>query len=82
MLDILPQDRLNLLNSVVLSIGKLPKLNNIRVEEIIEAFKFDKKSIGNSLQWILLEDIGKPKIVANTHISEIVFREALEKTLI
>ena len=75
------KDELNLLNDVVDLVGNLPAIENINIEKIIEAFEFDKKSIGNSLEWILLEEIGKPKIVENKDIPTKIIKASLSSVL-
>lgn len=80
-LEIFDETKLNLLNDVLRSVGKLPDAQNINLKSVYEAFIFDKKNIGKSLQWILLEDIGKPKIVANENISPAMIQETLREIL-
>jgi 3-dehydroquinate synthase len=80
-LDIFNENKLTLLNDVVARVGVLPKTGNIDLEKVFEAFKFDKKTVGSSLQWILLEDIGKPVIFSNTNIPEFAIQETLKKIL-
>lgn len=80
-LDVFDKDKLNLLNDVLRHVGKLPDTQNINLRKVSETFAFDKKNIGASLQWILLEDIGKPKIVENTNISPTTIYETLKKVL-
>ena len=73
------QNELNLLNDVVNLTGNLPNCDNIKTENIIEAFEFDKKNVGKSLQWILLEAIGKPVIVSSSEISSSIISNSIEK---
>ncbi len=80
-LEILDENELNLLNDVLYRVGKLPDAQNINLEKVSEAFAFDKKIAGNSLQWILLEKIGKPVIVENKDISTSTIYETLKKVL-
>ncbi len=80
-LEILDTHSVNLLNDVVSSVGKLPDTNDIDIEKVYQLFNFDKKSIGDSLQWVLLEGIGKPKIISNQEIPEGIIRESLQKIL-
>jgi 3-dehydroquinate synthase len=80
-LDLLSQHQLNLLNDVLHCLGKLPKTSDIKVEKTVEAILFDKKSVGKSVQWILLEEIGKPKIVSSLEIPENILHNALKKVL-
>jgi len=80
-LDLLGQNELNSLNDVVHRAGKLPDISNIDAKDIFEAFKFDKKSTGSTLQWILLKDIGEPAIVPDSDISHSAKKKALDKIL-
>ncbi len=76
-LTILDTNVLKSLNDVVNQAGNLPNLRGINSTGIFEAFAFDKKQIGESLQWILLEDIGKPLI--RQDISTSIVKKTLEK---
>ncbi|MDQ3180169.1 MAG: 3-dehydroquinate synthase [Acidobacteriota bacterium] len=78
---IFAKDELDLLNDVVGLVGKLPTARNINIEEIIKAFEFDKKSTGNTLKWVLLEKIGKPKIVESTNIPAKTLQKSLATVL-
>lgn len=80
-LEICDQDSIKLLNDVVCSVGELPETNNINIDDLLELFVFDKKTIGESLQWILLEEIGKPKIVTNHLIPKSIIRKSLHTIL-
>jgi len=80
-LDILGDNELKSLNDVLRNVGNLPDTRNINLEKLYEAFTFDKKVIGKSLQWILLEGIGQPKIVEDNYFSTADIKETLEKVL-
>lgn len=80
-LDIFDKDGLKSLNDVVHRAGKFPETSDINLETIIKAFAFDKKSTGETLHWILLEDIGKPCIVKNEDIPTTIIEKSLEKVL-
>lgn len=75
------QNELKSLNDVVKLTGQLPATDKIDIRQLTEAFAFDKKQIGDSLQWVLLETIGQPKIFLNKEIPEAVIRGSLEKIL-
>lgn len=75
------QDDLKSFNNVVKTTGSLPAADNISVEDTIKAFIFDKKNVGKSLQWILLEEIGKPKIVDSKQIPDSVIKKSVTKIL-
>lgn len=80
-LDFLGKNELNSLNDVVHRAGKLPDISNIEAKDVFEAFKFDKKSTGKTLQWILLKDIGEPAIVPDSEISHSAKKKALDTIL-
>ena len=74
-------NELKLLNDVVGMTGILPAADNIETDKVVQAFAFDKKQIGKSLQWILLEKIGKPKIFQSQDIPNQLIKKSLEKIL-
>lgn len=78
-LEILPQDDLELLNDVVHRTGKLPDMPDIDPREILDTFKTDKKAIAGSVNWILLKGIGKPVIISDKDIPRAAIRAALKK---
>ncbi len=67
-LGLLASNEVNLLNDVVHRAGILPPIDNVDPRIIFETFKYDKKLINNSLQWILLKEIGKPVIFPNADV--------------
>ncbi len=80
-LVILDTNELKLLNDVLQDVGKLPDTKNIEIEKVVQAFSFDKKNIGKSLQWILLKEIGKPVIFSNNDIPVSSIQKVLRKVL-
>ena len=58
----------NLLHDVVHRVGTLPSLAGIDPDEVLAAFRSDKKVIGGELQMVLLKGIGKPVIVSEKDI--------------
>ena len=80
-LELLDENEVKLLNDVVHRTGALPSLHGIDPSEVFEAFKFDKKNIGESLQWVLLEGIGKPVIMSGSAIPEKVLKDTLRTVI-
>ena len=78
-LELLSPDEVKSLNDVVHRAGALPPIENIDPSEILEAFRHDKKNIGDSLQWILLRGIGKPVVVPGTEIPASLIRSTVKK---
>jgi 3-dehydroquinate synthase len=80
-LGLLEKNEINLLYDVVHRAGKLPDMSNIDAKDIFAGFKFDKKSTGKSLQWILLKSIGEPVIISDKDISLSSKENALKNIL-
>ncbi len=49
--------------------GPLPHADHLDTNQITGALKHDKKSVGGQINWVLLEGIGRPKIVEGRLIS-------------
>lgn len=80
-LALLPQNELNLLYDVVHRVGSLPSIAHIDPSEVLKTFRHDKKIVGNSLQWVLLNGIGKPVIVSQENIPGRTLKSVLSKVL-
>ena len=80
-LELLSGDEVELLNGVVHRAGKLPTLHGIDPADILEAFSFDKKVIAKSLQWILLEGIGKPVIKSGADVPAKAVKDTIRTVL-
>lgn len=79
-LGLLAQDEVTLLNDVLRRAGKLPPIDNIDASQVFATFKFDKKLINNSLNWILLKKIGEPVIVPHSTIPRSMLASAFKTT--
>jgi len=80
-LGMLPVDALQSLRGGVRACGPLPAANDIEIDHLIAAMKSDKKSISGSLKWILLEAIGKARIVDGREITPRLLRTVLRNGL-
>ena len=72
---------LNLFSDVVSGIGEFPRADDIAPEAVIKAFSHDKKAVGDSFKWILLDALGHAAITDNKSISRSVVREAVSVAL-
>jgi len=59
----------------------LPKAEHLDVDEIMRSLQHDKKSVGGEINWVLLDNIGSPKIVPGSRISRNVLRVSLRTSL-
>ena len=80
-LGLLRDEKLELLREAVRLCGPLPKTAGLDVNEIIGSLQHDKKSVGGEINWVLLEDIGLPKIVPGKLISAKLLRLSLKAGL-
>ncbi|HYX30854.1 MAG TPA: 3-dehydroquinate synthase [Pyrinomonadaceae bacterium] len=74
-------DALELLRQAVRACGELPRADDISVHDLMTAMKADKKSINGNIKWVLLEAIGKARVVDGREISNPVLRNALRAGL-
>jgi 3-dehydroquinate synthase len=72
---------LNLLRDAVNLCGPLPRADNLDINQLIRALKHDKKSVAGQINWVLLEGVGRPKIVEGRLISPKSLRHSLRAGL-
>ena len=80
-LGLIDAGELKLLREAVSLCGPLPRADNLDINQIISALKHDKKSVGGQINWVLLEGIGKPRIVEGRLVSAKSLRLALRTGL-
>jgi 3-dehydroquinate synthase len=80
-LGLLDQSELELLREAVSLCGPLPPAGNLDERAIITAIAHDKKRAAGHVQWVLLEKIGRPRIVDGKDISAAVLRKSLRNAL-
>jgi 3-dehydroquinate synthase len=80
-LGLLREEKLELLREAVQLCGPLPKAADLDLNDIIRSLQHDKKSVGGKINWVLLEDIGQPKIVSGSLISAKLLRLSLRTGL-
>ena len=80
-LGLLPSTELELIREGVALCGPLPTADDLELREIADAIGRDKKSVGGHLQWVLLEGIGRPRIIDGEAISTRLLRDSLKKVL-
>jgi 3-dehydroquinate synthase len=73
----LPADALESLCEAVKLCGPLPRADGLPVANIIAAMTADKKAVEGKLKWVLLDDIGQPRIVDSNEIKPKILREAV-----
>ena len=69
------------LREAVALAGPLPRADDLAAADILAAAAADKKSAGGELRWVLLEGIGRPRVVPTSEVPRGVVREALRAGL-
>ena len=77
-LGMLASDELELLREAVRFCGRLPRADDLSTEKIAAAVKLDKKSVSGIIRWVLLERIGRARIVSGNEIDKRVIRSSIQ----
>ncbi len=80
-LGLLDSGDLQSLRQAVALCGPLPRADNLDVNQIVRAVQHDKKSVDGQINWVLLEGVGRPKIVDGRLISAKSLRHSLRAGL-
>lgn len=80
-LGMLPPGELESIREAVAICGPLPPANDLAVSRITKAMAGDKKSLAGSLKWVLLERIGRARIVDASEIKTELLAESLRAGL-
>ena len=80
-LGLIDSGELKTLRDAISLCGPLPRAAHFDTGEIMRALKHDKKSVGGQINWVLLEGIGRPKIVEGRLISAKSLRLSLRAGL-
>jgi len=80
-LGLLPSSELELLRATVPLAGRLPRADDLDVSLLLSTLAGDKKSVGGHVQWVLLERIGRARIVSGREIPPKILRASLRAAL-
>jgi 3-dehydroquinate synthase len=80
-LGLLKLPELQSLREAVRLAGQLPRADDIPVASIRKAISGDKKSVGGHVRWILLEKLGRARVVDGRDIPARVVQAAIETAL-
>jgi 3-dehydroquinate synthase len=76
-LGMLASDTLQSLREAVALCGPLPPAGDLSIPEIVSAMTRDKKSVAGTLKWVLLEDLGRARIIDGHEIKPNLLRHSL-----
>ena len=80
-LGLIDSGELESLRDAVRLCGRLPRADHLDTNQITGALKHDKKSVGGQINWVLLEGIGRPRIVEGRLINAKTLRLSLRAGL-
>lgn len=80
-LGMLDGSELELLRESVRLCGRLPRAGELDPTQIISALASDKKSVGGSIKWVLLERLGHARVVDGRDIDARTLRASLRAAL-
>ncbi|HEV2827527.1 MAG TPA: 3-dehydroquinate synthase [Pyrinomonadaceae bacterium] len=78
-LGLLDETELELLTTTVRLCGPLPSVRDLDERSVINAIAQDKKRSAGYIQWVMLERIGRPRIVDGREISPTLLRKSLRQ---
>ena len=80
-LGLLSLPELESLREAIKLCGPLPSAADLDPKTILQHVRNDKKQFGGNVQWVLLEKIGKPRIVSGAEIPAQLIRDSLKQSL-
>ncbi|HEX6624312.1 MAG TPA: 3-dehydroquinate synthase [Pyrinomonadaceae bacterium] len=80
-LGLLGATELESLREAVRLAGRLPRADDLGPDAIRRALRADKKSVGGSVRWVLLERLGRARVVDGREVTASVVRESLRAAL-
>ena len=81
-LGMLPNSELKSLIDGIRMCGPLPRSNDIPIDRVLNSVRNDKKNVAGDAQWVLLEGIGKPRIVGGKEISPQLLKRSVRDALL
>ena len=80
-LGLLAASELESLRRAVRLAGRLPRADDLDPDMIIRLLAADKKSVAGRIRWVLLERIGRGRVVGGEHVPARLVRESLRAAL-
>jgi 3-dehydroquinate synthase len=81
-LGLLDESELESLREAVRLAGRLPVASNLDAETIRRAMRKDKKALGGSIRWVLLERLGRARVVDEREVPSRVVNASIRAALV
>ncbi|HKG15958.1 MAG TPA: 3-dehydroquinate synthase [Pyrinomonadaceae bacterium] len=80
-LELIGGSELESLRGAVGLAGRLPRASDLDAGEVERALRSDKKAVGGSVRWVLLEGLGRARIVDGREVPSRVVRDSIRAAL-
>ena len=80
-LELIGASELESLRGAVGVAGRLPRASDLDADEVGRALRSDKKAVGGSVRWVLLEGLGRARIVDGREVPARVVRDSIRAAL-
>lgn len=80
-LELIGASELESLRGAVRLAGSLPRASDLDADEVGRALRSDKKAVGGSVRWVLLEGLGRARIVDGREVPARVVRDSIRAAL-
>ena len=80
-LELIGASELESLRGAVGLAGRLPRASDLDADEVGRALRSDKKAVGGSVRWVLLEGLGRARIVDGREVPARVVRDSIRAAL-
>jgi 3-dehydroquinate synthase len=80
-LELIGVSELESLRGAVGLAGRLPRASDLDADEVGRALRSDKKAVGGSVRWVLLEGLGRARIVDGREVPARVVRDSIRAAL-
>lgn len=80
-LELINDSELESLRGALRLAGRLPRASDLDADEVERALRSDKKAVGGSVRWVLLEGLGRARIVDGREVPARVVRDSIRAAL-
>ena len=80
-LELIGDSELESLRGALRLAGRLPRASDLDAGEVERALRSDKKAVGGGVRWVLLEGLGRARVVDGRGIRGAVVRDSIRAAL-
>jgi 3-dehydroquinate synthase len=80
-LELIGESELESMKGALRLAGRLPRATDLDAGEVERALRSDKKAVGGSVRWVLLEGLGRARIVDGKEVPARVVRDSIRAAL-